>query len=152
VPLPAGLRFQAVHTDDAAEAYRQAIVRDVRGAFNVAADDPIDAEVIAGLLDARAIVVPPRLARSAVAGLWHLRLQPTAPGWLDLALSVPLMSCARARTELEWSPSRRGADALAAVLGGLRDGANGATPPLAATTSGPRRLREIASGVGTKEG
>ena len=42
VPLPAGLRFQAMHGDDAGEAYRLALLSDARGAYNVATDPVID--------------------------------------------------------------------------------------------------------------
>ncbi len=38
VPDLPGLRFQALHTDDAADAYRRAVARPVSGAFNLAAD------------------------------------------------------------------------------------------------------------------
>ena len=37
LPLPAGLRFQAVHADDVAAAGVSALLRPVRGAFNLAA-------------------------------------------------------------------------------------------------------------------
>src|SRR3954466_420582 len=46
VPWPAGLRFQALHADDVAEAYRLAVVGGGRGAYNVAADPVIHAPAI----------------------------------------------------------------------------------------------------------
>ena len=48
IPDLDGLRFQAVHTRDVAEAYRLAVVGDVRGAFNVAAEPVLDAPTLAG--------------------------------------------------------------------------------------------------------
>src|SRR5829696_4562092 len=51
VPDLPGLRFQVLHSLDAAEAYRLALVRKVRGAFNIAADPVIDAGGLAELLD-----------------------------------------------------------------------------------------------------
>ena len=42
VPDIRGLRVQGVHADDLARAYVEAIARDVRGAFNVAADPVLD--------------------------------------------------------------------------------------------------------------
>jgi NAD(P)-dependent dehydrogenase (short-subunit alcohol dehydrogenase family) len=42
---------------------------------------------------------------------WRAHLQPTDPGWVDLAASMPLLKTDRARTELEWEPTSR-ADAL----------------------------------------
>src|ERR671920_2114830 len=42
VPAMERLRFQAVHSFDIGAAYHLAITRDVRGAFNVAADPVLD--------------------------------------------------------------------------------------------------------------
>ncbi|MCV4784716.1 hypothetical protein OFM36_35330, partial [Escherichia coli] len=42
VPRVKDLVFQAVHADDVAQAYRLAVVRDVRGAFNIAAEPVLD--------------------------------------------------------------------------------------------------------------
>jgi len=36
------------------------------------------------------------------------------------------------------------------LLAGLRDGAGGPTPPLAADAGGPARIRELLSGVGAR--
>jgi nucleoside-diphosphate-sugar epimerase len=152
VPDLPRLRFQAVHTGDVAEAYRQAVVRDVRGAFNVAADPPLDAAAIARLLEARIVHMSPRLARRAVSVLWRLHLQPTPPGWLDLALAVPIMDTSAARTQLGWRPARTSEDALRELLAGLRTGAGDETPPLAPQSGGPFRLRELATGVGRRGG
>jgi nucleoside-diphosphate-sugar epimerase len=52
VPDIDGLRVQAVHTSDVAEAYRLAVVGDARGAFNVAADPVLDARTLARALGA----------------------------------------------------------------------------------------------------
>jgi nucleoside-diphosphate-sugar epimerase len=151
VPLPDGLRFQAVHTDDVAEAYRQAIVRDVSGAFNIAAPDVIDASVLARLLGARPVKLGRGLTRAAVDAMWRAHLQPTPLGWLDLALSVPLISSDRARAELGWSPRVSGAEALADLLAGLREGAGDDTPPLARDAGGTARVRELTTGVGSRD-
>jgi UDP-glucose 4-epimerase len=146
------LRFQAVHTEDVAEAYRQAILRNVRGAFNLAADPVLDPARLAGLFDARLVRTPPRLARGAVALSWRLHLQPTPPGWFDLALAVPLLDTTLARRELGWTPHVAADLALRELLDGIREGAGDATPPLAPGTSGPLRLREFATGIGRRAG
>jgi UDP-glucose 4-epimerase len=82
---------------------------------------------------------------------WRFRLQPTPPGWLDLALSVPLLDVSRARTELGWEPRRRADEALLELLEGMREGAGIPTPPLDPSASGPARVRELAGGVGARE-
>jgi nucleoside-diphosphate-sugar epimerase len=60
VPRHPRLRFQAVHAEDAAEAYRLAIVGDARGAFNVAADPVLDGDELGRLLGARPVSVRAR--------------------------------------------------------------------------------------------
>ena len=134
VPQFRGLRFQAVHSEDVAEAYRLAVVRDVRGAFNVAAEPPLDADELGRTLDARPLGVPPRLVRGVMDVTWRLRLQPTPPGWLDLGRSVPLLSTERARMELGWEPRRTATEAVLELLEGIRDRAGIDTPPLARTS------------------
>jgi UDP-glucose 4-epimerase len=145
------LRFQAVHSDDVGQAYRAAVTSDVRGAFNIAADPVIGAPELAGLLDARPVPVPARLARGAAAASYALRLQPAEPGWLDMALGVPILDCGRARRELGWAPAVGALDALRELVDGLRDGADGPTPPLARQTTGPLRLREFLTGIGQRQ-
>ena len=130
VPDIDGLRFQAVHTRDVAEAYRLAVVGDARGPFNVAAEPILDARTLAQALGARVLPLPPSVARGAVTASWRLRLQPTPPGWLDMGLAVPLMDTARARRELGWEPERSSTDAILDLLAGIRGGAGGKTPPL----------------------
>ncbi|WP_113701511.1 NAD-dependent epimerase/dehydratase family protein, partial [Nonomuraea lactucae] len=71
VPDIPGLRFQALHADDAGEAYRLAVSRPVTGAFNLAADPVLDPESLARLLGARTVALSPRLARGAMAAGWH---------------------------------------------------------------------------------
>lgn len=131
VPDIPGLRFQAVHSDDLAAAYRAALLADVAGAFNVAAEPVLEPALIATALGARRVPMPVPVARSLVALTWRMRLQPTPAGWLDLALGVPVMSTSRIRRELGWTPRYTGVEALRELLEGIADGAGAATPPLA---------------------
>jgi UDP-glucose 4-epimerase len=147
-----GLRFQAVHTDDVADAYRRAIVTETSGPFNIAADPVLDVDELGKLLGTRRrLPIPRSVVRVAAAATHRLRLQPAEPGWLDLALEVPLMSTERARTELGWNPVRSATDALAELAAGMRDGADDRTPPLSRETSGPGRVREFLTGVGARQ-
>jgi nucleoside-diphosphate-sugar epimerase len=143
------LRFQVVHSRDAGEAYRLAVTRGVRGAFNVAAEPVIDSERLARIFDARRISVPPALVRAGLTFSWKLHLQPTSPGWWDMALGSPLMDTTRARTELGWQPSVDAEQSLCELIDGLRAGDGMATPPLAAGSAGLLRSKEFASGVGS---
>ncbi|HSJ73221.1 MAG TPA: NAD-dependent epimerase/dehydratase family protein [Miltoncostaeaceae bacterium] len=137
VPDIPGLRFQAVHSDDVAQAYRLAITKDVSGPFNVAAEPVLDPPALAEALGARTLFVPAGVARRAISLTWRLRLQPTGPGWLDMALAVPVMDAARARRELGWAPRQTSAQALTELLDGMADRAGAPTPPLAPRGGGP---------------
>jgi nucleoside-diphosphate-sugar epimerase len=150
VPDIERLRFQAVHSLDVGDAYRAAVVRDVRGAFNIAAEPVLDPRELAQLLGARRVPVPATVVRGAAGISWKLRLQPTPPGWVDMALGVPLMDTARARAELDWQPHHSSGDALLELIEGLRESAGEDTPPLRPEAGGPFRIRELLTGVGRK--
>ena len=132
VPDIPGLRVQGVHADDVAEAYRLAVVGDARGAFNLAADPVLDPERLAQVLGARRVPVPAGAARAAMDLTWRLRLQPSPPGWLDMALRVPLMDAGRAREVLGWAPRVDAGAALLDLFAGTGEGAAEATPALEA--------------------
>lgn len=150
VPDVPGLRFQAVHADDVGEAYRQAALGDVDGAFNIAAEPTIGPPELASLLRARQLPVPAKVLRAAASATWHAHLQPADAGWIDLALGVPLMDTGRARRELGWHPRTTSLEALGELLAGLRHGRGGATPPLDPNAGGPLRAGEFATGVGSR--
>ncbi|MFI0266739.1 SDR family oxidoreductase [Streptomyces luteogriseus] len=125
-----GLRVQALHTDDAANAYRLALRSDVRGAFNLAADPPVDARLLGEMFDARPVRLPRGAARAAVAAARGLHLLPASPHLFDAVLRLPLMDCTRARTELGWGPEHTAPEVLEEFLLGLREGAGARTEPM----------------------
>ncbi|MFD7258257.1 NAD-dependent epimerase/dehydratase family protein [Streptomyces sp. NPDC059874] len=131
VPDLPGLRFQALHTDDAAAAYRAAVLLPVRGAFNLAAEPPLDAALLARTLRARSLRMPAEPVRAALAAAWRLHLVPASPDLFDAVLRLPLMDSARARRELSWRPEHSSVGAVEEFLAGLRSGAGMATAPLA---------------------
>jgi nucleoside-diphosphate-sugar epimerase len=150
LPLPRDLLLQAVHAEDVAEAFTAAAVRDVRGAFNLAADPVLGPRELAGLVGARWLPAPARAVRSALALAYATHAVPASPQLFDLVMSMPVMSPARARAELGWTARHSSADALRAFLGGLAQHSDVETPPLAEGTSGPARAHELATGVGTR--
>jgi nucleoside-diphosphate-sugar epimerase len=133
VPAPAGLRFQAVHARDAAEAFRLAIVGDARGAFNIAAEPVIDLDALGSLLGARPIAIPPAAAKMAVGLAWRLHLVRADHELLELFLHLPLLDAERARRDLGWTPTYTGVEALTEMLDGMSEGAGGSTAPLEPT-------------------
>jgi UDP-glucose 4-epimerase len=149
VPAHERLVFQALHSHDAGEAYRLALVnQDARGPYNIAADPVLEPGELARALGARPVPIPRGVLRGGAALAYGLRLQPSEPGWVDMAFSIPIMDTTRARTELGWSPQHSSTDALLDLLDGLRAGAGLDTPPLQPGGTGPLRVREFASGVG----
>lgn len=144
IPDIPALRFQALHTVDAAEAYRLAALGDAHGAFNLAAEPVIGSAELAGLLGARTIRVPPALVRGGLWAAWHLNLVPASPGLFDAVLRLPIMDTGKARQELGWSPRHGSTDALGEFFAGLKEGAGMPTPPLEARS--PGRFRELLTG------
>ena len=151
VPDTPRLQVQAMHTADVADAYCRAVVGEARGAFNVAAEPVLDSAELARALRARLLPVSERVLRAAAAGTWRLRLQPTPPGWVDLALGVPLLDYGRAERELGWRPTRTATEALLDVVEGVRENVGVATPPLAPDKTGRFRVDELVTGVGSRE-
>jgi nucleoside-diphosphate-sugar epimerase len=147
---PDEIVFQALHAADAAAGFRLALERDVRGAFNLAADPLIDLSAVAADLGVPVLRLPTAIVRAAVAAAWTARLVPTAPGLLDLLRQVPVMSTARARDELGWQPRFSSTEAVADLFAGLREGADRSTPSLSERSRGPLRGQEFRSGVGKR--
>ncbi|MBB6345673.1 NAD-dependent epimerase/dehydratase family protein [Nonomuraea muscovyensis] len=148
VPDIPGLRFQALHADDAGEAYRLAVTRPVSGAFNLAAEPVLGPAELARLLGARTVPVSAWMARGAMAAGWHLRLLPAAPGLFEMLLQLPVMSTRRAHEVLGWTPRHPADDAVLEMMAGLHDGAGMDTAPLAPDGGPAGRLKEVASRIG----
>jgi nucleoside-diphosphate-sugar epimerase len=149
VPDIRGLRFQVLAAADAAEAYRLALLREVRGAFNLAAEPVVDAAVLARLCRAKAVRLPRPLLRTAAAAAWRTRLTPAPPQLFDALVRLPVMDCSRAADELGWRPRHSAEEALTDLLYGLRHGTGMTTPPLASRLPHGRR-DEFATGVGRR--
>jgi nucleoside-diphosphate-sugar epimerase/putative sterol carrier protein len=102
-PLP------VVWDGDVADAVLLALLGDRRGAYNLAADQPLDAEAFARAGGMRFVSVPRGALRAAeVAGGIAQRLGHRPPfdaGWLRAAGVRLNVSSERARRELGWRPS-----------------------------------------------
>jgi UDP-glucose 4-epimerase len=143
VPCLPGLRFQALHTDDLAEAVRLTLHRPVRGAFNVACDPVLDLRSIAEEMGATPVTVSPAWGRPLWASAYHLRLLPVPPAVLDLLTNLPLLDTGRARGELRWRPRHDSIDALRELLGGLHDEMVWGSAPPSPTLADMTRVREL---------
>ena len=128
-PLPQALAFQVVHADDVAAAIELILARRAGGAFNIAADPVLGRAEFREMFGGVGPPVPPRVLRLAASATWHARLQPTEPGWLDLAALVPTLDSGRLR-ELGWSPTRDARDVLRRFVAAMGRGAGRPGPLL----------------------
>ncbi|WP_329790875.1 NAD-dependent epimerase/dehydratase family protein [Lentzea sp. DG1S-22] len=122
LPLPRRLVLQFVHADDVADGLALILKHRPHGAVNLVADPVVTPRVLAEVLGGRHVPVPEGLVRALASVSWHLRLQPTPPGWVDLALKSPLLDASRARIELGWKPQFDAQEALRALVRGIGEG------------------------------
>ncbi|MEU7474853.1 NAD-dependent epimerase/dehydratase family protein [Lentzea sp. NPDC042327] len=122
LPLPRHLVLQFVHADDVADGLVRILRHRPHGAVNLVAEPVVTPRVLADVLGGRHVPVPARLMRFLAHASWLLRLQPTPPGWVDLALASPLLSASRARSELGWEPTFGSQEALRALVRGIGAG------------------------------
>lgn len=118
-PLPATMAFQVVHADDLAGAIALLIERRAGGAFNVAAAPVIDRPVWRATFGGVGPEVSPKLIRAVADAAWRARLQPTEPGWIDLAAQSPVMDTSRLEA-LGWRAARDAADVLKNFVAAIR--------------------------------
>ncbi|WP_449278851.1 NAD-dependent epimerase/dehydratase family protein [Leucobacter sp. GX24907] len=132
LPLPKGLRgVQAVHADDLGRAYAAAVLKRAPGAFNICADDVLGPQDLADILDhGRYLELPTRVVRAFLSGGHKTGLVAANAGWVDLAVSAPLMDNGRAKAELGWEPKRSAAEALRELVEGLVEGRGASSVPL----------------------
>jgi UDP-glucose 4-epimerase len=139
LPLASRIALQFVHADDVATAIVAALRRRAAGAFNLAGDGVLRPPEIAEALGARLVEVPPAVLRWGCALSWHTGLQPVDPGWVDLALQVPVLDTQAARRELDWTPQHTSAQVLREMIAAVASGAQPApgrrTPPLRPRTT-----------------
>lgn len=147
LPLDKNLCIPLIHADDVADAIVRVIHRRSTGAFNLAAEPPIGRDDVASALGARPVQVPSGVLGALVDLSWRARLQHIDRGWLDLAFTVPLLDCTRARTELGWAPTWTAKDALADLLDGVAQNAHTDSAPLRQRSLLDLLRRDITDGL-----
>jgi UDP-glucose 4-epimerase len=150
LPVPRGLTMQAVHADDVAAAIEATLTGQASGAFNLAADESLDGDDLAGIFEAHHLSIPPGMARTMMSAGWRARLSPAPPQLFDALMRLPVLDTSRARTQLGWSPTVGAAAAVGEMLQGLREGAGWPTPPLDPRAGGRGRWREFVTGIGQR--
>lgn len=131
LPVPRGLRVQAVHSEDVGAAYAAAVAARAGGAFNICADDVLGPQELADVVDhGRYVEVPPAGVRAALAGAHRVGAVPADPGWLDMGMQVPVMDSTRARTELGWAPAHTAAQTLRELVDAMAEGRGTSSVPM----------------------
>jgi len=116
VPKLGDARWPIVWDGDVADAVLLALLSEARGAFNLVADEPLDA---AGLARAGSMVTL-RLPGRVLERLGRIRSvfgrigvhPPSDDAWLEAQRTELVVSSARARAELGWRPSCPTADSV----------------------------------------
>ncbi|MFA4840574.1 MAG: NAD-dependent epimerase/dehydratase family protein, partial [Agrococcus sp.] len=136
LPWPAGVVAQCVHADDVADAYWRVVRAGAAGPFNVAAEPPLSPQSVGPLFGSRRYLpIPVPLVRLLVALSYRLRLQPTDPGWVDMAVLTPVMGTDRIRG-LGWKPRHSSTDTVRELVerlgarGGLGNALHRSRSPL----------------------
>lgn len=146
LPIDRRLCIPLVHADDVATAFVKAIERQKTGPFNLAAEQPLGRDDVAKVLHALQFHVPSAVLGAFVDLSWRARLQPVDRGWLDMAFSVPLLDCSRARAELDWQPKWSAVAALTDVVNGVAQQAHTDSPPLRRRSMVEQLRRDITIG------
>ena len=133
LPVPRGLRLQAVHAVDVADAIVRVLVQRAAGPFNLCADGVLWSEQLASLFGTAPLHVPARAVRLGMEAAWTMRLLPVPPTLYDAALRVPVMTSERARTELGWNPTYEAREVIDEFLEGFAHRSGHGTAPLAPT-------------------
>jgi nucleoside-diphosphate-sugar epimerase len=114
LPEPQPL-LQCVHEDDVARAVLLALNRNVRGAFNLAAEDNFSYRDAIRRRHRISIPLPPGVARAGLElarryGGWGVE-----PAWIEGLARTLVLNCRRAAVELGWKSRHGAAAALAAT-------------------------------------
>lgn len=127
-----------MHADDLADALVRGLLAGISGGLNVATGPLLTRPLVAGVLGARAFDVPPAAVRGLLAGTWRVHLQPTDPGWLDMAMQAPVLDTGRARG-LGWTPRHPTDEVLRDFLAALAAGRGTRSPALSPRSAGSGR-------------
>jgi UDP-glucose 4-epimerase len=113
LPLVRGYEppLQVVHVDDVAAALHHAVVANLPGAYNVAADGWLPAHDVAVLLGRRLLEVPETIAYTLARWLWHRGLSPVPPGALPY-LMYPWVLATERLHAAGWAPTRSNREVL----------------------------------------
>lgn len=128
-PFTDAMSFQVVHTDDVAAALDLVLQQRAGGAFNVAAEPVIDRDRFRSVFGGVGPALSPSVLRTVANATYRARLQPTEPGWVDLAVESPLLNASKLRG-IGWTPRHAADDVLGRFVDAMGRGAGRPGPLL----------------------
>ncbi len=96
--------MQFVHEDDAAEAFYLALIKEVKGAFNLASDEGLRYSELAKALGRPLLSLPVWLIYPLVEALYGLRLLPFGKAQVDYIRFPLSMNIEKIKKELAFQP------------------------------------------------
>jgi len=112
--------MQFIHEEDAVEGFYLALVKDVRGAFNLAADEGLRYREMAKVIEKPFLALPVWLIYPLVEALYRLHLLPFGKAELSYIRYPLSMSIERIQKELGFRPKYSTAEALRAFMDNLK--------------------------------
>lgn len=107
--------LQCVHENDVADAILACLLRDVHGAFNLAAPDTFDLRSIMRKRQAFSLPLSPAVARTGLKMAHRLTGWGGEPEWLTGLQHTLTLNCRHATQELGWRPAYGSAQTLAST-------------------------------------
>ena len=118
VPVP-DLPIQFIHEDDVGGALLLCVVgAGPPGAYNIAGDGIVSTTDVVRELGLWPIRLPARPAQAAARRLAQLPRLPSYAQWIEAMSQPAVMDTTRAKTELHWTPTYTGLEALQATIRG----------------------------------
>lgn len=104
--------LQCVHEDDVAKAVLLALAREVRGPFNLAAEDNFSLRDIIKRRHRLGVPLPLFAARAGLSVAWRFFGWGGEPAWIEALTRTLLLNCRRAAVELGWRSTHDAASVL----------------------------------------
>lgn len=112
--------LQFVHVDDLAAALAHAILTDLPGAYNVAAEGWLSMDEVLAIQGRKPLEVPEEVAFSLTDRMWRAGIGVSPPGVVHYFMH-PWVLSVRSLMSTGWAPTHTNRDALAALVEGHRD-------------------------------
>ncbi len=116
-----GIRFQLVHHDDVAAAFRAATLgRGIPGVYNLAGEGTLTMSDLADVLGWYSVPLPEFALGAAAEVVARLPFVPAEAEWIETFRSPVVMDTSKARRELRWRPKHDARETLQEMVDAAR--------------------------------